>query len=122
MIAAPAARGTTVAQSMVNENFTMSDRRRAVRHVFRTPLRSDVMLIDDVTVEQLVGDRLVVTCPTPYRADDAVMVQLIKSESPSSLAATVISNRAVFVSGAVCFRIELRIDAAPSDATGDRPT
>lgn len=105
----------------VNENLPVSDRRRATRHVFSTPLRSDVMLIEDVTVEQFVGDRLVVTSSTAHRIDDAVMVHLIKAETPSSVAATVVSNQTVFVGGAVCFRVELRIAAAAAaDDAGDR--
>jgi tRNA-binding EMAP/Myf-like protein len=103
---------------MVNENFTVSDRRRALRHVFSTPLPSDMLLIEDVTVDRLVGDRLVVTSSTAYRTADALVVQLINAETPSNLAATVVSTQPVVVDGAVCFRIELRIDAAPVGPTG----
>lgn len=88
----------------------MTDRRRGPRYVLTTPLPADAMPMEDATVEQLSGDRLVVVAPSPAAVDDALIVHVATADGMVSHHARVMSSNPVAVAGTVQFRIELRLD------------
>lgn len=65
----------------------------------------------DAIVEQLSGDRLVVTSQTPQAVDDALIVHVTTADGLESRRATVVSSNPVSVSGSVHFRVEMRLEA-----------
>jgi hypothetical protein len=69
------------------------------------------MPMEDVTVEQYSGERIVVISRSAPGADEELVIHLAACGGLQSRTATVVSSTPVSVAGALCFRIELRMEA-----------
>jgi hypothetical protein len=96
----------------------MPERRRTPRYELGEPLRGDAMPMEDVLVERYSKDRLVVIANSAPPSNEELMIHLATSEGLASRKAEIISSHPVSVSGALCYRLELRISDPPP--AGDR--
>ena len=100
----------------------MRDRRRTTRYVLGEPLRGDAMPMEDVTVEKIAGERVVVISPSAHALDEQLMIHMTTADGLQSLPARVVASNPISVGGALCFRVELRVDEErpPSRGEGQR--
>ncbi|HEV8316836.1 MAG TPA: hypothetical protein VGQ10_05480 [Vicinamibacterales bacterium] len=90
----------------------MSDRRRTPRYVLGSPLAGEVLPMQDVMVESLIGTRLVVIASSAPAVEEELMIHLAMSDGLTSHRATLLSSSPISVAGTVSFRLELRLDEA----------
>lgn len=95
------------------------DRRRTPRYVLETPLRGNAMPMEDVTVEQCSDARVVVISPSAHQPEEELMIHMATPAGLQSRGARVLSSTPVSVAGALCFRIELRVDDVRAQARGE---
>ena len=67
------------------------------------------MPMQDVTVEEIDDSRVVVIAPSAHQPDEQLMIHMATGGRLQSHAATVVSSTPVSLGGAVCFRVELRV-------------
>jgi hypothetical protein len=94
------------------ELLNMSDRRRAPRYVLGSPLAGDALPMQDVVVERFSANRLVVISPSTHTQDEELMIHIAMPNGLATHRANVISSKPISVAGTLCFRLELRLDAA----------